>query len=1238
MYEAGPDHVLLAGEDTWLKVYDVQSSRLLGQLRVFYSQPIHGIHVSQPDNSSPKEAQLLIWGGHSVTLLPPSSLQALLADQPPPQPIESHAPDWIYDGIILPTTSSSSSEVTGALVTAHNEILPFSTPRNDTTDDTTTTNNNNNQPPLQTPPLTFGPLTSPSRPILYSANLALLGPDTLLVAGGTVFGEIIVWKYHHARTNATATTDNTSTSGQWEVLFVFTGHEGSVFGVSISPDLGGGRRVLASCSDDRTLRVWDIAEEEEGGSLRSGDGDGEEGVVAGLDGARETGFGGETGNSEVKRGNERDSARCVAVVMGHVSRIWHVKFGRGSVASGVVEVYSFGEDCSRQKWELDLDLDRWNAVKSGAGGKVGTLRHCGASTCHSGKNIWSADVLRRGEDEPLAATGGADGKIVIAGKIRGAATGLGTYEDLDLSFSFDDVLRHLRGSTKSMSEPQTAKNTKHAFQRYAFLSDTAMVVTASGRLFLATMGSPLVWEEVAVPEAIVADLKPYNVVKSPARDMAVIGSASGKVYLFRQGGVCEIASLPEKISDIILLDTPNRATNELPWSVLINILGSDHAILLHFDPSTNTSTIDSRKVRLAEHYIVTAATFCEDTLILGSRTGSLTVYGTNPDTGDFTPLFSRKDCKTKDGITSIVPIPGTTSGQPSFLATCRDGKYRIYTLVTLTSSPSLNLQHEISPPLNILEAAFFTTPPPSQSNDSSSPKPKSELILYGFYGPNFLTYNDSTRTILSSTPCGGAHRPFTTISCPYDPGQMRFVFSKAGTLRVVSQSAEPERVLKAGGHGREIKSVSATLLPSPPTSSFLSNDPHKKPAEPASSLVATAAEDTSIRIWRHEPSPTTSTTKMTCLAIIQGHSAGIQSLRFFTPPPPSPPSHSPSQPSSSPTTTTTPSPPNPTSTTYLLSSAGSEELFVWRLSHDLASARYDALAVVREASWSDNAHDQAATPDKDLRITDFDVAGWGSAGGGGGGGGGGSDGGGMAGRMAVTMALSDSSVRAYVYSPPSLEGGGSSGGGDGGGKFELLARGRYTGACPTQVRYLKVDGSAGEVHVLTAFTDGHVAVWRATTHGGAASGFEMVLVVRLHQSSVKSLDLAVEGEGRWLVATGGDDNALGFLDLAWDADKGRYVVVGRYRVKDAHAAAVTGLSVVKTETGVTEVATASNDQRVKLWRAERKATKGIRVTMLDNRYSSVADAGDLELIAPGKLMVGGVGMEGWDVSTGSMAG
>ncbi|KAK4105409.1 hypothetical protein N658DRAFT_563852, partial [Parathielavia hyrcaniae] len=189
-YEPTPDRVLLlAGEDTWLKVYDIETSQLLGQLTIFSSQPIHGIHVSQPDAHSPSPSGILLWGGHSVALLPHSSLASLLAGQPAPQPTESRAPDWIYNGILFPQdpNPTSTSKPTGALVTAHNEILPFSLPP--------TAAEPPQQQEQQQHPLLFGPLTSPSRPILYSANLALLAPDTVLVAGGTVFGEIIVWKY-----------------------------------------------------------------------------------------------------------------------------------------------------------------------------------------------------------------------------------------------------------------------------------------------------------------------------------------------------------------------------------------------------------------------------------------------------------------------------------------------------------------------------------------------------------------------------------------------------------------------------------------------------------------------------------------------------------------------------------------------------------------------------------------------------------------------------------------------------------------------------------------------------------------------------------------------------------------------------------------------------------------------------------------------------------------------------------
>jgi len=186
--------------------------------------------------------------------------------------------------------------------------------------------------------------------------------------------------------------------------------------------------------------------------------------------------------------------------------------------------------------------------------------------------------------------------------------------------------------------------------------------------------------------------------------------------------------------------------------------------------------------------------------------------------------------------------------------------------------------------------------------------------------------------------------------------------------------------------------------------------------------------------------------------------------------------------------------------------------------------------------------------------------------------------------------------------------------------------------------------SIGEdaIHVLTAATDGYIAIWTSRRkHEGAEKldfdEFGLTAITKLHQSTIKSLDICIEEStsgSRWLVVTGGDDNILGFLDLEGINALGEVRILGKYRIKSAHAAAVTGLSILRAKAGVMDVATASNDQRVKVWRAARNGHSGrhvMRVAMVENRYSSVADAGDLEVIAPGRLMVGGVGMEVWDV-------
>ena len=1191
---SSPDSVfVLAAEDTWLKIYDVATSRLVSQLKVFYSQPIHGLHVSQspsPAASSSTsssatgeecerkdEPRLLVWGANSVAVLPQSTINKLVRGESDVEEVkEFKAADWIYDGILFPSRSAKNgeTEVKGALVTAHNEVVPLSIGHKSSSSQ-----------------ITFGQLTSPSRPILYSANLCLLDDQTILVAGGTVFGEIVVWKYF-----LSAEEGKTK---RFEVLYVFTGHEGSIFGVSISPEIslpGGEKiRLLASCSDDRTVRVWDITDspKQTRGAINNG---GEEnGHPKAMEEARETGFGG-TNNSEVKLENQNDKARCLAVAMGHVSRIWQVRFtGRTQHGDGnPIEVHSFGEDATRQRWDLSLDQKKWKEALergySGGGeqdvaGSFGTLKNCGIVSCHNGKNMWSTAVSGGDGLPTLIATGGADGKITMAGD-QAVVEGAEGYEDIDVTLTVEDVMKVAEGVEEEATTPvegqKKKSTTKNGFQRYAFLSEnTLLATTSTGRLLHGTVGEGLTWKNVHLSETVLADLKSYYVVKSPVQGTAILGSSSGKVYLFLEDGheIKELHTFPGKISDILLIEGSQETLHkDQPgaWTVIITVLGLDHALLMSFDPSTSSVTINPRKIYLSSDdvspFIATAAAFCSSKLILGSRVGAVALYKSTDDA--YTLDYSRKDARTKDAVTCIVPLPGSST---SFLTGCRDGRYRIYTLSSTTpdsdsnSEATLHLQHEISPPLGMIEGARFTS---LAGNEI-------DLIIHGFRGKNFIVWSESTRQELTTVECGGGHRAFDVVfpsSRSGVPGPLRFVFTKASALRFYSQSSPPMRTLKEGGHGRELRAVAA--------SSSLQNGEVGR-------YIATAAEDTTIRLWQYRDSPSgqgkETERAFKPLAILEKHSAGIQAMKWF-------------------------------GESHLLSSAGNEEFYIWRITQ--LDSSYESLAVVCESQYPDRS------ADGDLRIVDFDVEVWGT-----------SDGQPQSDAMLISLALSNSTLRTYVYWIAEK-------------RWVLLAEGRYTGACLTQIRHLRVPGGgghAGDIQVLTAATDGHIAVWDVSVSDSTdlsawegAIRYDCAALFKVHQSSIKGLDVSKPrynnakwpGDESWLVVTGGDDNAVQFTSLRYGSASNSYKVLSRSRVKGAHAAGVTGICVVREEKDgkAMEVVSISNDQRVKLWRAVWKegSEEPVKVTLLDNQYSSVADAGDVEVIKEGRVMVGGVGMEVWD--------
>lgn len=184
---------------------------------------------------------------------------------------------------------------------------------------------------------------------------------------------------------------------------------------------------------------------------------------------------------------------------------------------------------------------------------------------------------------------------------------------------------------------------------------------------------------------------------------------------------------------------------------------------------------------------------------------------------------------------------------------------------------------------------------------------------------------------------------------------------------------------------------------------------------------------------------------------------------------------------------------------------------------------------------------------------------------------------------------------------------------------------------------------------MTAATDGHLAFWKESLTSDNDSPKELTCLATraLHQSAIKSLSSCTLNNYTTLVVTGGDDNGLGVSLIA--VTELNEVQCNRLIIPRAHAAAVTATDILSCIPSNANslcfqllVATASNDQRIKLWRIDIDLTKegaeGVDVKKIDNGYTSVADVSSMALYPDDvdpkqpatRILVCGVGMEIWN--------
>lgn len=910
MLGVGNARFLLHGNGPSVFLAEEVSDVLCGHVRVFERNTVHGIRTvaSQTTEDGQFSAIFLVWGGQSLRIVrlnassvsstPRASLVTISA--------EYGAPDWILDINIYKEQTNpplqSSSVV--HLISAHNVLFGLDLDYDSSQSSAS---------------LRLYEITTGLKSVLYSANITWISQTQILVAAGTVFGEIVVWSCIFP-----LGLQNKSFVEHYVCIHhIFAGHEGSIFGVNFSTEIAHSnedrKRYLASCSDDRTIRIWDVSD-----------------CISPYDNSdakrflnqrisRSTGFGDVTLNEL-----DMNSENCIAKTWGHSSRIWGIYFLRvlQHDTKTTVKLVSRGEDATCQLW--DLLLQHSSSQEGRPSWELEALENRSIFNYHSGKNIWSVGFSMLNNAARIY-TGGADGRLMSFDV------------DIDNEMSSKRDIQLRLDNTDSISDgtdnraldrvtcvPATAKKFKQRDKiiRFALVSEDCFVVTTSlGKVAWATVPKThenlhnVHWNLVTTLEP----LKAYSVIsEQPDRRIAIIGDSKGGIWEYNHDkkSVTLLAHIGKKISGIFIVcsNSHNTGANDYsPLTLIVTSMDPSYSAFLLSRVNLESKSLVISGLTLPTDFMVTSTLYLRGNsyLALGSKTGDFALFriGDSANTHPIMVLHVRR-LHGDDAVTSITSLRSETidqSGRETLITTGRDGYYSVHLLSGLDCPsllPEIQTVHRSCPPFGPnIEGAYI---------DAST----NNTILFGFQSTRFVVWNESVQTELTAVNCGGAHRAWVYQPSKGPDSRETLLWSQAGAPNLYSKTTQSHRTIRHGGHGREIK---ATAI----SHSFFHINGRK------SRLLATGSEDTAIRLFAIDGSTAGSQSgRFRCLRTLKGHSAGIQELKWSS------------------------------CGKYLFSSAGREEFYVWRVRQITGFG----VGVVREGQCPINS------PQSDLRIMGFDVA------------------------------------------------------------------------------------------------------------------------------------------------------------------------------------------------------------------------------------------------------------------------
>nr|POE77535.1 putative wd repeat-containing protein [Quercus suber] len=766
------NNVILAGEGSLLKIYNAASRHLLASLAVFQDQCIHGIALASDGSSA------VIWGGSAFMRLSLSSTEngVLLHSSSN----VAQAPDWILDAAFgLQPLGEITYEL--AIITAHNTLL-FSLA------DEVGLNHSSSDS-----------INIASNCILYSAHVRWLCPARLLIASGTAFGDVLVWScFVHE-------DDTGFRSRKPELHYTFSAHEGSVFGVQISgklqlPQGSVNSYLLATCSDDRSIKVWDISKFRDQ-------------APAQTEQQRDTGFG-----DKFRLGD--NTPECLAKTLGHVSRIWHVRFLDHTVTingaldsrgahSPSVSIMSFGEDATCIAWSMSVSPDRSTPF---------TLTQRSVDIAHVGKHIWSVATDTTGQ----VLTGGADGTIAIYTR-----NPLGT----------------------SASEIRTdGTSDQNDLRAYAHIGKSLVATTNRGRILMISSGNcdrEDVIQEIS-PE--LPCLEGYSIVTS-VNNTAVIAGKDGTIFLYQQnaGLLLHHSRATGKVAGLFACQAESGAVYLLATSVT----SSTATMYSWHEQSSVTSAVNhffehERQVELPRGFVVTSFCVAQGknhglTAVFGSREGTLAVLDWRKSVDELSEPFVLL-VERIHGVEAVTALYCQTVLQQeipiiNLFSTGRDGTQAVHELRYTDRCISLELIHQLSLPFG--------------PNIEGLTKIDKTLLVWGFKGKQFVVYDMSCERQIMAVNCGGSHRQWAFQ--PHIQGGS-FVWTKATKVYHIAQTGLAYNLLGNGGHGREIKALAVS--------------------PGGTQIIATGSEDTTIKLSM------LADTHFQCLRTLKRHITGVQALRW----------------------------------------------------------------------------------------------------------------------------------------------------------------------------------------------------------------------------------------------------------------------------------------------------------------------------------------------------------------------